>query len=269
MKSAEFLKTIRNISGKTQKEFVEGIVSESYYSKVERGIHQIDADDFFQIINKNYWSGELKNRIGDILLNGEHTKMLEKIIKEIPMTKEEEVNPYLEKLYREVKEKKSTYPKAVYLNILDFIAGSRPNILNEEDKNLLRIDLKNITIDSQIIRRIAFILPLYSETEVIKLMKKTREYINNYKGDFFMYLKFIQVINISIFNKVYDKSKALMDELRKALVFIKEVAPQDVSTIFIRMHIFLYGALNLGESDFNIINEAVARVVKYVIPEKS
>lgn len=269
MKSTEFLKTIRNISGKTQKEFVEGIVSESYYSKVERGIHQIDADDFFQIINKNYWSGELKNRIGDILLNGESTKMLEKIIKEWPITKEEEITPYLERLYREVKEKKSTYPKAVYLNILYFIAGSRPNILNEEDKNLLRIDLKNITINSQIIKRIAFIVPLYSETEVIKLMKKTREYIKNYKEDFYMYLKFIQVINISIFNNVYDKSKALMDELRKALVFIKEVNPQNVGNIFVKMHIFLYGAFNLGESDFNIIDETMTRVVKYVVPEKS
>lgn len=46
----ELLKETRLNAGWTQKEMAAGIVSESFYSKVERGIHKIDADTLVKIL---------------------------------------------------------------------------------------------------------------------------------------------------------------------------------------------------------------------------
>ena len=45
MTIGELLKDYRIKQGKTQREFIAGIVSQSYYSKVEKEIHRITADD--------------------------------------------------------------------------------------------------------------------------------------------------------------------------------------------------------------------------------
>lgn len=50
MKIGELLKMTRKNIGWTQKEMAVGIVSESFYSKVERGIHHINADTLLEIL---------------------------------------------------------------------------------------------------------------------------------------------------------------------------------------------------------------------------
>lgn len=44
------LKALRKKAGYTQTEMAAGIVSESFYSKVERGVHKIDVDTLFEIL---------------------------------------------------------------------------------------------------------------------------------------------------------------------------------------------------------------------------
>lgn len=50
MTIGELLKSTRLNAGWTQKEMAAGVVSESFYSKVERGIHHIDADTLLEIL---------------------------------------------------------------------------------------------------------------------------------------------------------------------------------------------------------------------------
>lgn len=53
MTIGELLKDYRIKQGKNQREFIAGIVSQSYYSKVEKEIHRITADDLLKILNHN------------------------------------------------------------------------------------------------------------------------------------------------------------------------------------------------------------------------
>ena len=53
MTIGELLKDYRIKQGKNQREFIAGIVSQSYYSKVEKEIHRITADDLLEILNHN------------------------------------------------------------------------------------------------------------------------------------------------------------------------------------------------------------------------
>lgn len=50
MTIGELLKSTRLNAGWTQKEMAAGVVSESFYSKVERGIHNIDADTLVKLL---------------------------------------------------------------------------------------------------------------------------------------------------------------------------------------------------------------------------
>lgn len=54
MNIGETLKSMRLHAGLTQTEMAAGIVSESYYSKVERGVHDISADALFKILIKHH-----------------------------------------------------------------------------------------------------------------------------------------------------------------------------------------------------------------------
>ena len=54
----QILKKERKIRGLTQEEFVKEIISESYYSKVERGLNEISAKDLFAILDHNNISEE-------------------------------------------------------------------------------------------------------------------------------------------------------------------------------------------------------------------
>ena len=54
MTIGELLKQTRQSLGLTQTEMAADIVSTSYYSKVERNIHQISADELIAILNRHH-----------------------------------------------------------------------------------------------------------------------------------------------------------------------------------------------------------------------
>ena len=55
MTIGEALKSLRLHAGMTQTEMAAGIVTDSFYSKVERGVHAIDADVLIQILAKHHF----------------------------------------------------------------------------------------------------------------------------------------------------------------------------------------------------------------------
>ena len=50
MKIGKSLRETRLAAGLTQTEMAAGVASESFYSKVERGIHKIDADTLVKLL---------------------------------------------------------------------------------------------------------------------------------------------------------------------------------------------------------------------------
>ncbi|OYS00019.1 hypothetical protein CBF68_07270 [Lactobacillus taiwanensis] len=52
-KIGETLKKERKLLGLTQDQFIHGIISKSFYSKVERGLNEISASDLFSILEVN------------------------------------------------------------------------------------------------------------------------------------------------------------------------------------------------------------------------
>ena len=48
------LKEYRLKQNKSQRKFIGSIVTQSYYSKVERNIHQISADELIAILNRHH-----------------------------------------------------------------------------------------------------------------------------------------------------------------------------------------------------------------------
>ena len=55
MTIGEALKSLRLHAGMTQTEMAAGIVTNSFYSKVERGVHAIDANVLIQILAKHHF----------------------------------------------------------------------------------------------------------------------------------------------------------------------------------------------------------------------
>ncbi|WP_431462547.1 helix-turn-helix transcriptional regulator [Lactobacillus crispatus] len=55
MKIGEALKSLRLHAGMTQTQMAAGIVTESFYSKVERGVHAIDANTLIKILTVHHF----------------------------------------------------------------------------------------------------------------------------------------------------------------------------------------------------------------------
>lgn len=54
MTIGEALKQIRKHEGLTQKEMTKGLITESFYSKIERGVHSVDAETLINILSANH-----------------------------------------------------------------------------------------------------------------------------------------------------------------------------------------------------------------------
>ena len=66
MTIGEALKQTRLHAGLTQEEMAAGIISESFYSKVERDIHEIDANLLIRILSKHHFDvGSFFSRVNN------------------------------------------------------------------------------------------------------------------------------------------------------------------------------------------------------------
>lgn len=55
MTIGEALKSLRLNAGLTQTEMAAGVMTESFYSKIERGVHSIDADTLIKILTAHHF----------------------------------------------------------------------------------------------------------------------------------------------------------------------------------------------------------------------
>lgn len=65
----QILKKVRKEAGLTQKEMCEDILSISAYSKLERGVHEIDIETLYLLLGKNSASISVKNFLQELLIN--------------------------------------------------------------------------------------------------------------------------------------------------------------------------------------------------------
>lgn len=132
MKIGSTLRLFRLNRGLSQKEMAAGIITESYYSKVERGIHNIDAETLIKILKMHNFnlaeffetlSIEDKNKsregilMNEIMIaqNNKDLEQLDKIRDEIyrDKTSSDFIKVWLEKAYVWVKGTNKDVPKKV------------------------------------------------------------------------------------------------------------------------------------------------------------
>lgn len=111
MNANQILKTSREIAGLSQQEVCKGIISESYYSKIERGVHQVDADVFFKIINKNYLPLNMLEVLNAGIFDSKYMNNIQKNI----------TSQNFENLYKQLKEQKIKISTAHYLATIIYI----------------------------------------------------------------------------------------------------------------------------------------------------
>lgn len=116
MTIGELLKSARLNAGWTQKEMAAGVVSESFYSKVERGIHNIDADTLVKLLKARKINpvGFFKQAI-DIAGNEKNTASNTIIFKTMHATNSRDLQEWQQVFeeYKESKEKGVEYTQWV------------------------------------------------------------------------------------------------------------------------------------------------------------
>lgn len=96
MKIHEVLQLMREGKGVTQKEFTEGVLSYSYYSRVERGESYISADFLLELLKKNDFTLSEFSYIQNRFQKNEEVAFFSKIKKAFNRLNFEEINTLLE-----------------------------------------------------------------------------------------------------------------------------------------------------------------------------
>lgn len=131
MKIHEVLQLMREGKGVTQKEFTEGVLSYSYYSRVERGESYISADFLLELLKKNDFTLSEFSYIQNRFQKNEEVAFFSKIKKAFNRLNFEEINTLLEFS----KKKKLESNKVIYChgqlvlqNCIMFLSGQDNNI---------------------------------------------------------------------------------------------------------------------------------------------
>ncbi|MGY3750803.1 helix-turn-helix domain-containing protein [Vagococcus acidifermentans] len=136
------LKKIRIERGLSQKEMCHDIVTTSYYSKVERGIHQISADNLLIILQKNNISVtdffELVN-LNDVYKNSLNTAIsneIEQAYYQLDVSHLKRIEENLNNIFQ-----KNDYNYIFYTNLIKltlFNINQDKNLLTEENKQFFK-----------------------------------------------------------------------------------------------------------------------------------
>lgn len=267
MKANQILKTAREIAGLSQQEVCQGIISESYYSKIERGVHQVDADVFFKIINKNYLPLNMLDVLNDGILDSKYMNNIQKDI----------TTDNFKNFYEQLKEKKVRISTAHYLATIIYIYTYHKEIVNdldEEDKLLLQQKKKKILnnpINVHSMRQAVTFSGLLNEEEFLKVAKASREYTSKHLNKYTIGV-YLNVVNRFVSNLYIGKFKlnaAIKDELKKIQAFIKTLLPDDYSLAYQKISITMGINTVLQNKDAENENKLLREVLTLAKPNLS
>ncbi|MBD5429652.1 helix-turn-helix transcriptional regulator [Lactobacillus sp.] len=237
MKANQILKTAREIAGISQQEVCEGIISESYYSKIERGVHQVDADIFFKIINKNYLPLNMLDVLNDGILDSKYMNNIQKDI-----TVENFKN-----FYKQLKAQKIKISASHYLATILYLYIYHKEIipdLDKEDTLLLQQKKKKILnnpINIHSMRQAVAFSGLLNEEEFLQVVKASRKYTSNNLNKYVIgvYLNVVNRFVSNLYIGQFKLNSAIKDELKEIQAFIKTLLPNDYSLAYQKISITL------------------------------
>ena len=136
MNIGEALKQYRTSAGLTQKEFTQNILSPAHYSKIERNLHEISANDLLKLLNQNkirysdFFSSlnqnsieEQDKKISDQLLSAYYDRDVDKA----------------KEIYTQISTSDNDLLKLRAELILDTLQGGRRKLSNNKDKILQKV----------------------------------------------------------------------------------------------------------------------------------
>lgn len=237
MKSSQLLKTLRELAGLTQQKVVDGIISESYYSKIECDIHQINATTFFKILNKNYLSFSLLEGLVDGVFNNDY---MDKVQKDFSTEK-------LEELYEKIKSQKENLSTAHYISLLIYLYTYHSDLVPKiiiEDRKLLEKKKKKILnndFNINLMRQAITFHGLLGEKEFLDVMRKSRLYVTKNPNKYTVetYLGVAERFVSNVFVNRIEATDEIKEELERIQVLIKKLLPNDYSLAFKKISITL------------------------------
>lgn len=136
MNIGEALKQYRTSAGLTQKEFTQNILSPAHYSKIERNLHEISANDLLKLLNQNkirysdFFSSlnqnsieEQDKKISDQLLSAYYDRDVDKA----------------KEIYTQISTSDNDLLKLRAKLILDTLQGGRRKLSKNKDKILQKV----------------------------------------------------------------------------------------------------------------------------------
>lgn len=227
MKIYELLKTGRELLGLTQKEVSNGIITESYYSKVERGIHQIDADDFFKLLAKNYILLDIFEGLDECIFDDYFRKSLKKVR---PLN--------YEQLIEEIKSKSLHLSTTHYLSIIVHLSTIYPSIikLSIEDKNKVERKKKKILksrFNIHLLRQATTLYGTFTVNELLDLAEKSRKYVTQHQDLYTVktYLTFVERFVLSFYTKNIVLNELAKVELKKIYYLCRKLLPNNYELV--------------------------------------
>lgn len=254
----EALKQERQLLGLTQKQFIKGIISDSFYSKVERGKNEIAAVDLLQILAANKISKEefLKK------LNYPKTSELEEDLKVQLLTAysvcdKKKVNALNKKI------QESTLDKNIKVSaeLIDAVVNNKINDLTQGEINQVKrkfLEVNDWTEDITTLQLFCNSMVLFNLDELALFMKKIKSTFNGkLKKMPFNMQKIIASFCINYFHNCYvnnGKQYAMPGyELINELANIPDLGIYVIVTNFYRE--YFQGNTNKSNKILNFFNQ--------------
>lgn len=205
----EALKRTRLQAGLTQTEMAAGLVSESFYSKVERGVHQIDADLLIQILNTHHISViNFFQYLDDNSLNSK----LAALQNQMTIAANQKDIKQLERLKKELE--RLNAPDWLWYRYKMFNAWTRRSIedISEEDRKHARKLLMEGSVDEMSIAAFSVNIIFLDLDDSLYFLNRAYAYIKGKKMDDLLtidnlYTSTVNYLNICV-HRHADKSYA-------------------------------------------------------------
>lgn len=205
------LRLFRLSRGLNQEEMAAGIITESYYSKVERGLHKIDAESLFKILkihdfNANSFFEAVKlqdktQRTAGILLNKIAIAQNNKDLEALDKIKDEIIK---NEIIKNGREETSTFVKVWLEKAYVWVRGNNDNASDEMKKQARFLLLKNGWQTSSFYY-LSQLINMFSVDEGYRLMLSAYQAYKEKKQVNSIALQYIAIASVNYLNSCWHQ----------------------------------------------------------------
>lgn len=260
----EALKQMRKAYGLTQSQMAAGVISESYYSKVERGDNRINADALVNLLVSHHFD---VGKFFDRLVNQSSVEPDLQIATEISIAQYTKNLKRLDELSKELKTRPEGSPSWLELRIT--LAYAWINHSPEQVPDGVKNKIKKIILEDNWNRgsyqTFCNSIIIYEIEEAAPLVRNALEhFVANPEYDEFT-LQYVALIAVNFLNCAYHASKeerkSVHSTICQAIEFLKNDLPVEPAIGFYKIMGVYYKALFDGKlSLVNHISEIVKEI---------